>query len=104
MISDSLCEPISPSLVLFFWSASSAANASHANLASDSQSNSNSVKHSATILFAGDSLINRMSIKRMNVGNHHSVKLTKPGDNLDGTVNRVRNHLSKHCSTARVHT
>ena len=23
----------------------------------------------------------------------------KPGDSLDGTVNRVRNHLSKHCNT-----
>ena len=35
----------------------------------------------------------------MNVGNYRSVKLTKPGDSLDGTVNRVRNHLSKHCNT-----
>ena len=35
----------------------------------------------------------------MNVGNCRSVKLTKPGDSLDGTVNRVRNHLSKHCNT-----
>ena len=40
-----------------------------------------------------------MSIKRMNVENHHSVKLTKPGDSLDGTVNRVRKHLSKRCNT-----
>ena len=40
-----------------------------------------------------------MSIKRMNVGNYRGVKLTKPGDNLDGTVNRVRNYLSKYCNT-----
>ena len=50
-------------------------------------------------LHAGDSLFNRMSIKRMNVGNCRSVKLTKPGDSLDGSVNRVCNHLSKHCNT-----
>ena len=35
----------------------------------------------------------------MNVGNYRSVKLTKPVDSLDGTVNRVRNHLSKHYNT-----
>ena len=57
------------------------------------------MKRSDTILFAGDSLLNRMSIKTMNVGNYRSVKLTKPGDSLDETVNRVRNHLSKHCNT-----
>ena len=49
------------------------------------------MKRSDTISFASDSLLNHMSIKRMNV--------TKPGDSLDGTVNRVRNHLSKHCNT-----
>ena len=64
-----------------------------------SQSRSNPAKRSDTKLFAGDSLINRMSIKRMEVGDHGSVKLTKPGDSLDGNVNRVRNHLSKHCNT-----
>ena len=57
------------------------------------------MKRSDTLLFAGDSLLNRMSLKRMNVGNYRSVKLTKPGDSLDGTVNRVCNHLSKHCNT-----
>ena len=35
----------------------------------------------------------------MNVGNYRSQKLTKPGDSLDRTVNRVCNHLSKHCNT-----
>ena len=82
-----------------FLSASNAESTSHLNLGFDSQSRSNSVKRSDTILFAGDSLLNRMSIMRMNVRNYRSVKLTKPGDSLDGTVNRVRNHLSKYCIT-----
>ena len=57
------------------------------------------MKRSDTILFAGNSLLNHMPTKRMIVGNYHSVKLTKPGDSLDETVDRVRNHLSKHCNT-----
>ena len=102
-ISDSLPDPVSPSLVSPFPPAANAVNTtvntSHSNLGFDSQSRSNSVKHGGTILFASDSLLNRMPIKRMNVGNYRSVKLMKPGDSLDGTVNRVRNHLSKHCNT-----
>ena len=98
-ISDSLPDPVSPSLVSSFPPAANAVNTSHSNLGFDSQSRSNSVKRSDTMLFASDSLLNRMSIKRMNVGNYRSVKLTKPRDSLDGTVNRVRNHLSKHCNT-----
>ena len=78
-ISDSLPDPISPSLVSPFPPAANAVNTSHSNLGFDSQSISNSVKRSDTILFASDSLLNRMSIKRMNVGNYRSVKLTKPG-------------------------
>ena len=97
--SDPLPEPVSPSLVSPFLSASNAVNTSHSNLGFDSQSRNNPVKRSDAILFASDSLLNRMSIKRMNVGNYRSVKLTKPGDGLDGTVNRIRNHLSKHCNT-----
>ena len=98
-ISDSLPEPVNPSLVPPFPSASNTVNTSHSNLGFDSQSRSNPVKRSDTILFAGDSLLNRMSIETMNVGNYRSVKLTNPGDSLNGTVNRVRNHLSKHCNT-----
>ena len=98
-ISDSLPDPLSPSLVSPLPSASNAVNTSHSNLGFDSQSRSSPVKRSDIILFAGDSLLNRMSIKRMNVGNYRSVKLTKPGDSFDGAVNRVRNHLSKHCNT-----
>ena len=98
-ISDSLPEPVSPSLVSPFPSASNAVNTSQSNLGFDSQLRSNPVKRSDTILFVCDSLLNRMSIKRMNVGNYRSVKLTKPGGGLDGTANRVRNYLSKHCNT-----
>ena len=99
MILDSLPEPVTPSLVSPFLSASNAVNTSYSNLGFDSQSRSNPVKCSDTILFAGDSLFSRMSIKRMNIGNYCSVKLMKPAGSLDGTVNRVRNHLSKHCNT-----
>ena len=98
-ISDSLPEPVNPRLVSTFPSASNAANTSHLDLGSDSQSRSNSLKCSDIILFASDSLLNRMSIKRMNVGNYRSVKLTKPWDSLDGTANRLRIHISKHCNT-----
>ena len=103
-ISDSLPEPVYPRLVSPFPSASNAANTSHLDLGFDSQSRSNSVKHSDTISFAGDSLLNRMFIKRMNVGNYRSVKLTNSGDSLDGTVNRVRNNLSKHFITKQTYT
>ena len=57
------------------------------------------MKCSDTILFAGDSLLNRMFIKRMNVGNYRSVKPKKPGNSLDRTLNRVHNHFSKPCNT-----
>ena len=49
-ISDSLPNPVSPSLVSPFPSASNAVNASHSNLEFDSQSRSNPVKRSDTIL------------------------------------------------------
>ena len=98
-ISDSLPDPVNSSLVSPFPPAANAVNTSHSNLRFDSHSRSNSVKRSDTILVASDSLLNRMSIKRMKVGNYRSVKPTKPGDGLDGTVNRVRNHLRKHCNT-----
>ena len=49
-ISDSLPNPVSPSLVSPFPSTSNAVNTSHSNLGFDSQSRSNPVKHSDTIL------------------------------------------------------
>ena len=51
------------------------------------------MKCSDIISFGEDSLLNGMSIKRMNVRNYRGVKLTKPGDSLDGTVNRVQGSI-----------
>ena len=48
------------------------------------------------IVIAGDSLLHRMSSKRMNVKDIPTVKLTKPGDNLAGTASRCINYISKH--------
>ena len=33
----------------------------------------------------------------MNVGNIPNIKLTKPGDTLEGSICRARDYLSKHC-------
>ena len=54
-ISESLHEPVSPSIVSSFPSAFQESNASISDLASDSQSSDKSEKHSSIILFAGDS-------------------------------------------------
>ena len=54
-ISESLHEPVSPSVDSSFPSAFQESNASISNLASDSQSSNKSEKHSSIILFAGDS-------------------------------------------------
>ena len=72
----------------------------NSNTASDTPSdghniqNQHSKKHK--IVIAGDSLLDRMSSKRMNVKDIPTVKLTKPGDNLAGTVYRCINYISKH--------
>ena len=54
--------------------------------------NQHSNKHK--IVIAGDSLLHRMSSKRMNVKDIPTVKLTKPGYNLAGTVSRCINYIS----------
>ena len=56
--------------------------------------NQHSNKHKTVI--AGDSLLHRMSSKRMNVKDIPTVKLTKPGDILAGTVSLCINYISKH--------
>ena len=50
------------------------------------------------MLIAGDSLLNRMYISKMKVSDIPSVKLTKRGDNLSGTISRCINYASKHSS------
>ena len=51
---------------------------------------------SGKILFVGDSLLHRMEVKKMKVSDIHSVKLTKRGDNLTGSMSRCRNYVVKH--------
>ena len=53
---------------------------------------------SRKVLIAGDSLLNRMYISKMKVSDILSVKLTKRGDNLSGTISRCINYASKHSS------
>ena len=53
---------------------------------------------SRKVLIAGDSLLNRMYISKMKVSDIPSVKLTKRGDNLSGTISRCINYASKHNS------
>ena len=53
---------------------------------------------SRKVLIAGDSLLNRMYISKMKVSNIPSVKLTKRGDNLSGTISQCINYASKHSS------
>ena len=51
---------------------------------------------SRKILFVGNSLLHRMDVKKMKVSNIHSVKLTKRGDNLMGSISYCRNYVAKH--------
>ena len=51
---------------------------------------------SRKILFVGDSLPHRMDVKKMKVSDIHSVKLTKRGDSLTGSMSRCRNYVAKH--------
>ena len=53
---------------------------------------------SRKVLIAGDSLLNGMHISKMKVSDIPSVKLTKRGDNLSGTISRFINYASKHSS------
>ena len=51
---------------------------------------------SRKILFVGDYLLHRMDVKKMKVSDIHSLKLTKRGDNLTGSMSRCRNYVAKH--------
>ena len=48
---------------------------------------------SRKVLIAGDSVLNRMYISKMKVSDIPSVKLTKRGDNLSGTISRLSTML-----------
>ena len=47
------------------------------------------------IIIAGDSLLHRVNCRKMKVANIPTVKLTKKGDSLAGTVSRSRNFIRK---------
>ena len=57
------------------------------------EANSNSIK----VIFIGDLLLHRMNTRKMTVRNIPGIKLTKPGDTLEGSVCRGHDYLSKHC-------
>ena len=57
---------------------------------------SQSQPKSRKILIAGDSLVHRIKPNKLKEGDIPSVKLTKKGDTLSGTIGRCRNFLSKH--------
>ena len=48
------------------------------------------------MVIAGDSLLHRINSRKMMVNKIPSVKLTKRGDNLSGTVSRLTTYISKH--------
>ena len=51
---------------------------------------------SRKIVVAGDSLLHRMNANKMSVDNITSVKLTKKGDSLSGSTNRLKNYISRY--------
>ena len=58
------------------------------------ESQPRSQRKSRKILIAGDSLLHRIKQNKLKVGDIPSVKLTKKGDRLSGTIGRCRNFLS----------
>ena len=50
------------------------------------------------IVVAGDSLLHRMNADKMSVDNITSVKITKKGDSLSGSIYRSKNYISKHAN------
>ena len=67
-----------------------------ANDALNSNYNDDQPKTNHKIVIAGDSLLHRINSRKMMVNKIPSVKLTKTGDNLSGTVSRLTTYISKH--------
>ena len=67
-----------------------------ANDALNSNCNDDQPKTNRKIVIAGDSLLHRINSRKMVVNKIPSVKLTKRGDNLSGTVSRLTTYISKH--------
>ena len=60
---------------------------------SNTQINNNQSKSNRKIVIADDSLIHRLKMK---VSNIPSIRLTKRGDNLSGTVSHLSAYIGKH--------
>ena len=54
------------------------------------------IQNTHKVLTAGDSLLHRMNASKMKVCDTPSVRLTKKGDSLAGTVTRVKDYISRH--------
>ena len=54
------------------------------------------IQNTHKVLIAGDSLLHRMDASKMKVCDTPSVRLTKKGDSLAGTVARVKDYISRH--------
>ena len=67
-----------------------------ANDALNSNCNDGRPKTNREIAIAGDSLLHQINSRRMMVNKILSVKLTKRGDSLSGTVSRLTTFISKH--------
>ena len=52
--------------------------------------------NSRNVVIVGDSLLHRIQINKMKVGNIRAVKLTKRGDTLSNSISRCRNFASRH--------
>ena len=54
------------------------------------------IQNTHKVLIAGDSLLHRMNASKMKVCDTPSVRLTKKGDSLAGTLARVKDCISRH--------
>ena len=54
------------------------------------------LERSRKIVITGDSLLHRMNTSKMSVNCIPSVKVTKKGDSLVGSINRAKNYISRH--------
>ena len=53
-------------------------------------------RNSRNVVIVGDSLLHRIQINKMKVGNIPAVKLAKRGDTLSNAISRCRNFASRH--------
>ena len=85
-------QPVSPSAT----SRNTNREPDEANDALNSNYNDDQPKTNHKIVIAGDSLLHRINSRKMMVNKIPSVKLTKRGDSLSGTVSGLTTYISKH--------